>query len=255
MGTVFRLVTQDPQLAKQVDALLVDLETTSKPARASNIIQVAGEPGAPKELYKGCLRRASNESANQVLTHFVAVINQTAVNNLPQFAVHAAVLSEEERIIAFPAISGAGKTTLAAAGVLAELDYVSDEALVFDDEGRVIPYPKPMALSSWSCEKLGLDATGEERLVTAAELGGKALTETQDLTDVVIATYGSDELALEPIPSSRAVVELIGKSFNHYKDPERAFRLATQTAQRTRVWRLDYDDPVEAIELIRRELG
>jgi hypothetical protein len=51
------------------------------------------------------------------------------------------------------------------------------------------------------------------------------------------------------------VVELIDKSFNHYKNPARAFRLATQTAQQVRVWKMDYDDPRQAIELVARELG
>jgi hypothetical protein len=60
---------------------------------------------------------------------------------------------------------------------------------------------------------------------------------------------------LERLSSSQAVVELIGKSFNHYKDPERAFRLATQSAQQVGVWKLDYDDPREAIDLVAQELG
>ena len=182
------------------------------------------------------------------------MVNQAAVDDVAEFAVHAAVLASERRIVAFPAVSGGGKTTLGAAGVLAGLDYLSDEALVIDDEGRVVPYPKPMALSAWSCETLGLKTTGEETMFTAGDLGGLARTGAGDLTDVVIAGYGGGRLALEPLPPSQAVVELIGKSFNHYKDPERAFRLATQTAQRARVWKLDYDDPTEAVELVRREL-
>lgn len=249
------MVTQDEAVASRAEELFADLETTNRPARASNIIQVTGKPGAPKELYMGCFRRGSNEDANQVLPDLVAVINQRAVDSLADFAVHAAVLAGPQRIVAFPAVSGGGKTTLAAAGVLGGLSYLSDEALVLDDEGRVIPYPKPMALSAWSCEALDLKAAGVETLFTAGDLGGSARTDEGTLTDLVIARYGAGKLTLEPLPSSHAVVELIGKSFNHYKNPERAFRLATQTAQRTRVWRLDYDDPKQAIEFVARELG
>lgn len=251
---MFRVVTQDETLAERVDALFADLGTTSRPARAANIIQVTGKPGDPKELYKGCFRRGSDEDVDELLSLLVAVINQAAVETSARFAVHAAVLGHRERVVAFPAVSGAGKTTLAAAGVLGGLTYLSDEALVLDDRGRVIPYPKPMALSPWSCERLGLEPGPGERLFSALDLGGTALTEPVELTDVVIAVYGSEELSFEAISPSRAVVELIGKSFNHYKDPERAFRLATQTAQRTRVWKLDYDDPMEAVDLFRREL-
>jgi hypothetical protein len=165
------------------------------------------------------------------------------------------VLANDQRIVAFPAVSGGGKTTLAAAGVLGGLSYLSDEALVIDDEAQVIPYPKPMALSRWSCNTLGLTSTGEETLVTAGDLGGSTRTGRGPLTDVIIATYGSGTAQLERLSSSQAVVELIGKSFNHYKDPERAFRLATQSAQQVGVWKLDYDDPREAIDLVAQELG
>ena len=252
---MYRVVTQDQAFAEGIDDLLVDLEPTPRPARVANIIQVVGEPREAKTLYKGCYRRGSGDGSNGLLTTFITVLNQAAVEEVDQFAVHAAVLAGDDRVIAFPAISGGGKTTLAAAGVLAGFSYVSDEALVFDDEGRVIPYPKPMALSAWSCDKLGLTATGEETLFTTADLGGSPQADRGSLTDVVIAEYGARALGLERVPSSQAVVELIGKSFNHYKDPERAFRLATRAAGETRVWRLDYDDPREAIGLVARELG
>lgn len=185
----------------------------------------------------------------------VAVVNQAAVDHVADFAVHAAVLADEQRIVSFPAVSGGGKTTLAAAGVLGGFSYLSDEALVLDDEALVIPYPKPMALSRWSCNTLGLTATGEETLFTAGDLGGSTRTGPNPLTDLIIATYGSATPQLERMPSSQAVVELIDKSFNHYKNPARAFRLATQTAQQVRVWKMDYDDPRQAIELVARELG
>jgi len=247
---VFRVVTQDRTLAEGIDALLVDLEPTPRPARAANIIQVVGEPGEPKTLYKGCYRRGSGDDADDLRSTFITVLNQAAVDEAGQFAVHASVLADEDRVIAFPAISGGGKTTLAAAGVAGGFFYVSDEALVLDDEAQVVPYPKPMALSRWSCETLGLKATGEETLFTAADLGGSTRTGPGSLTDLVIPAYGSGSPALKPVPSSQAVVELIDKSFNHYKDPERAFRLATHVAQQVGVWKLDYDDPKEAIELV-----
>ena len=95
-----------------------------------------------------------------------------------------------DRAIAFPSVSGNGKTTLTAACLLSGFSYISDEALVLDGDGAVIPYPKPLALSKWSCETLGIPEEGEETLVTAADLGADVAQGGIRVTDVVVAEFG-----------------------------------------------------------------
>lgn len=183
------------------------------------------------------------------------MINLAAIEGCPHFAVHAAAVANGEGVVAIPADSGGGKSTLAAAAVRAGLSYLSDEALVFDDQGRVLPYPKPIALSPWSCEALGLPAGNSERLFRPEDLGGTTFGGSGTLTDIVLPRHGAGELKLESLPPSEAVSQLIRLSFNHYKDPERAFRLATETARRVRVWSLRYEHPKEAAEVLARGLG
>lgn len=247
---MIRVVTQDRSLADRIDDLLATFETTTKPARAINIIQVTGEPGELHRLHRGCRRVVFDEDEGLVPS-LVGLVNQRAIHGTSWFAVHAAVIASGDRVVAFPGDSGDGKTTLAAAGILDGMSYVTDEALVLDDSCQVVPYPKPLALSVWSCEALGLEPRGSETLFTAADLGSTVVNENRSLTDIVIAGYGAAHLALDRRPSSQAVAELIGKSFNHYKDPERAFRLSTEIAQSVRVWKLDYDAPKQAIKLVR----
>jgi hypothetical protein len=245
------VVTQDASLADRVDAVLRDFETTSRPARAANIIQVTGGPEEPYRLHRGCHRVVSHHDDHFLLPDIVGLINQAAIAGVKWFAAHAAAVATDDRVVAFPAVSGQGKTTLAAAAVLDGFAYVTDEALVLDDTGDVVPYPKPLALSAWSCEKLGLEPEGSERLFTASELGGTVVEATGPLTDLVVARYGAESPGIRRLPSSQAMAELIEKSFNHYKDPERAFRLSAEVARSVRVWGLDYDNPIQAIELLR----
>jgi hypothetical protein len=70
--------------------------------------------------------------------------------------VHAGVVAAGGAAIAFPGPSGAGKTTLTVACLLAGLEYGSDEALCLDWEtGAVLPYPRPLALTPAAAELAG----------------------------------------------------------------------------------------------------
>ena len=195
---------------------------------------------------------AESASADTVLLSVSARLNNAAINECDLFAIHSGVVGAEGRLAALPAESGRGKTTLTGALVRQGWGYLSDEALVFEDDGSVVPYPKPFAFSGWSAELLGVPAQGEETLVTASDLGGK-VGRGGRLTDLILSEYGH-ELSIEPLPRSQAVAALIHSSFNHYKDPARAFRIASEVARDINVWRLEYDDPIEAAELISNTL-
>lgn len=223
---------------------------TTHAARARNIIHITGDEERGYSVYRDCTRLCSEEPANRALPKMVAGLNSSVIETLGLFAIHAGVAGTADRIVAIPAASGHGKTTLTAALVRSGFEYLSDEALVFTDGGTVLPYPKPFALSEWSAEKLGMETQGEETLVTAADLGGE-VGRGGRLTDLILAEYGHDEARIEPLPKSQAVVALIGYSFNHFKDPARAFRIATEVARDVNMWQLDYGHPLEAVELIR----
>jgi hypothetical protein len=153
------------------------------------------------------------------------------------------------RIVAFPADSGQGKTTFTGALLTRGAGYLSDEALVFQRDGTVVPYPKPLALSRWSCEALGLEQRGEETLATAGDFGAKVAS-GGPLTDVVMTEFGSAETTIAQLPRSAAMSALLGHAFNHYKDPSHAFHLATKVASTSTVWSLRYQDPIDAATLL-----
>lgn len=188
------------------------------------------------------------------VARLVAALNNVVIDETPYFSVHSGVVQIGDQIVAFPAESGHGKTTLTAAALQAGARYLSDEALVFDDDGSVVPYPKPLALAPRSLQLLELGESEGERMLTAEDLGSTVAGPAR-LRHLVIAGYGSDQIELTPLPRSAAVATLIELSFNHFKDPGRAFQIATQVAREVDVWRLDYDDPKEAIDLLVESLS
>jgi hypothetical protein len=83
----------------------------------------------------------------------------------PFLFVHAGVVGWDGKAIVIPGRSMSGKTSLVAALVKAGAEYYSDEYAVFDENGYIHPYPKPLSIRS-SC---GMRAKKCE----ASEFGGK----------------------------------------------------------------------------------
>jgi hypothetical protein len=201
-----------------------------------------------------------SHSPLEIVTRALTEINMTAVAGLRQLAIHAGVVASPSGVVAFPAPSGAGKSTLTAASILAGLDYLSDEALILTDKGGVVPYPKPLSLSAHTRRLLGLGSVqwpgsdGEEVAMTAAELGGSIGREDSELRHVIVLQRGTHKPTLTRLPSVETVSALLSYSFNHYVRPEAAYRLACRVAEKCEIWRLTYDHPRPAAELIRERL-
>jgi hypothetical protein len=206
----------------------------------------------------------------EATTRVLAVLNATALAGTGCLAVHAGVVARGGRAVAFPAGSGQGKSTLTAACLRAGLAYVSDEALCLDwRDGGVLPYPRPIELSAWSRATVGLPGGiggPGDALVTAAELNAEPARPPLVLDHVVLphrhAGTGGDaetagagvrtgtEVDLEPVPRQQAAAALLTRSFNHWRDPARAFELVHQVVSGTQVWRLRLGDPTRAAALI-----
>jgi hypothetical protein len=253
LDTTFRILSQSQTVANEVDRVLAGFERSRQASRASNLVQITGQHDE-YSAYRDCGRIATDTDLPTLMSALVANLNFAAVEQCERFAVHAGVVGWPEGRVGIPASSGHGKTTLTAALLRQGFTFLSDEALVFGNDASVVPYPKPLALSEWSVDKLGLSRSSHaESLALPADLGSSFGT-GGPLTDLVISEYGHGKQSLQALPRSRAVAALIQYSFNHYKDPERAFRLATEVARDLRVWRLEYDDPLEAAEVLQDAL-
>jgi hypothetical protein len=165
------------------------------------------------------------------------------------------VVARGEAVIAFPAVSHAGKSTLAAACLSSGLQYVSDDALCVDfDHDAVHPYPKPLKLSRQAAALAGFVSPAheqEEIAVLPEDLGASLARGALRLRHVVQLVRRSGPPALHPLERSETIVMLLTMSFNHYRHPQLCFSLASRLALRARAWRLEYDDPRPAASLLR----
>lgn len=189
----------------------------------------------------------------EVVNGLLAELNRLAIGGLESLAVHAAVVGIGDEVMAFPAASGVGKSTMTAACLRSGFDYWSDEALILSPEGRVKPYPRPIALSERSRRLLGLKTEGEgEMPMTAADLGASLATGSGSLRHLVSLTRRPGPPNLVSRPRRLAVRAILDHAFNHYRQPEESFRLAVLAAGGCSHWELGYGDPLEAARYLVR---
>jgi hypothetical protein len=98
-------------------------------------------------LYGGAARLARTMELDEVLQLLESSLRcSVALRARRRLFVHAGVVGWRGRAIVIPGRSMSGKTTLVEALVRAGATYYSDEYAVFDAQGRVHPYPKPLSI-------------------------------------------------------------------------------------------------------------
>lgn len=265
LGATFHIRSETAAVGQAVDRLLAPFRRSrcGVPGRRRYAL-VRGKHGrGANALFRDCSVIARSDSWSSVVAALLAELNIAAIDAFDGFAVHAGVVAAEGGVIAFPAGSGDGKSTLTAACLLAGFDYVSDEALCLDlASGAVVPYAKPVMLSAHSealLENPGRTVTVEgdhgETALLAEDFGARPAEGELRLSDVVRLDRASGPPQLHPLARAEVVSTLFGRSFNHYKRPREAFDVVTRLARTCRAWRLEYDDPRQASELMMERLG
>lgn len=265
LGTRFHVRSSDQHVGDAIDRLLDPFrrDRCGVPGRRRYTFVSARSSGGKHALYRDCSPAHRHESWASLAGSLLAQLNLEVLGEVDHFAVHAGVVAAGGEVIAFPAESGDGKSTLTAACLAAGYDYVSDEALCVDYGTReIVPYPKPLGLSRWTRDILGLSdplvglqGTEDEAPMLAEELGADVATGELRLAHVVLLDRTQGETRLEPLPGSETMAALLRMSFNHYKRPQESFEVAAALAQHSRAWRLELSDPNEAARLLSDRLG
>lgn len=251
-----RVRCSDPAVASRVAHLLDSFATDDPITVASrNVFHLAeSEDRRARALFRDGDLLAQGEAWAPLIALLVAELNTSAVAEVRCFAAHAGAVAGNGAVLAFPSESGGGKSTFTAACLLAGFEYVSDEALCLDfDTGEVLPYPKPISLSPWSRNALSLPSSPEptgESLLSPRDLDVVAVEDRLPLRHVVLMDRARGRAELEELPRSEVVALLLRYSFNHYKHPEKSFRLLTNIAPDCRAWRIRFDDPLEGARTV-----
>jgi hypothetical protein len=137
---------------------------------------------------------------------------------LPRLFAHAGVVGWQECAIIIPGRSGSGKTTLVAELVRAGATYYSDEFAVFDHNGYVYPYPKPLSLR---------EVQGGHRIkLSAEELGGRIGTNPLPVA-IVLATQYDEHARWQPqiLSPGQAVLRLFENTIDARRRPQCAISI------------------------------
>ncbi|MDQ1486404.1 MAG: hypothetical protein QOJ62_2097 [Actinomycetota bacterium] len=186
-----------------------------------------------------------------------STLNSTAMDLSPCLCVHAGVVARGGRVVAFPARSGTGKSTLTGACLRRGFEYLSDEALCLSyDDATVRPYPRPLGLSTWTADKLGVTGpvAGDDIVVRAEDLGAPTIQPATDalrLTHIVLLDRrDGGSASLRQVHRREAVESLLRMSFNHYRRPAESLELVAAVVTGSTVRELTYSDPYEAADLL-----
>jgi hypothetical protein len=98
-------------------------------------------------LYEGALLAARSRQLDDILQALEVRMRQYVAESAQRRVfVHAGVVAWQGKAIVMPGRSYSGKTTLVAELVRAGATYYSDEYAIFDSQGRVHPYAKPLSV-------------------------------------------------------------------------------------------------------------
>ena len=207
-----------------LNRLLPYLPIGWKPVSAKNLKrnycielhQPNGSAPATHLLYQDGKKIACAGDEQSLLDTFESHITIAVADLAPRRVfVHAGVVGWRGRAIVIPGRSFSGKTTLTAALVRAGASYYSDEYAIFDRQGRVHPYARPLHIRK----------DGESMQTKLAVENFGALVGSKPLRlGLVIATRYRKGANWHPrkISSGHGVLELLKNTVSARRSPEAA---------------------------------
>ncbi|WP_336921863.1 hypothetical protein [Aquipuribacter sp. SD81] len=247
-----RLRVHDPSVGRDLRGLLAGLLVPDGSRPVDDDVEVVGR--GPYEVRGDGVATAAAADAPAAVGHCLAALNLRATSLTPHLACHSALLARDGAGLVVPAASGSGKSTLTAALVARGWRYGSDEAVGLTwDDGAVVAYPRPFALSAWSAAATGttggVPGDGETYHLPRAGL-------STDVTvrDVVLLRRRAGAPDLRPLHRAVALQELLRRAFTHHRDPARALVLYADLLRAASCWELSLGDPLAAADLLTDRL-
>ena len=175
-------------------------------------------------LYQGVCRVAHTRKADEALQALASGLHgQVAEQARERLFVHAGVVGWNGKAVVLPGRTFSGKSSLVAALVEAGATYFSDEYAVFDENGCVHPYAKPLSLR---------DEEGRPRGTYSVEaLGGRAATEPLPIGMILAARYEAGACwRPRPLSPGRAMLTLLDNTVQVRKQPQAAMQTLQKAA-------------------------
>jgi len=170
-----------------------------------------------------------------------------AQTSTTRFFVHAGVVGWSGKAIVIPGRSFTGKTTLVTEFLRVGATYYSDEFAVFDKNGYVHPFDRPLGVR--------LDSTGRQTKRTAHEFASRVGKEPLPLGLMIVTRY-KKSASWRPQSTSfgRGVLHLLGNSLSARANPTHALSVLTRTNEGARILRGVRGEAVEVVRSVQRML-
>jgi hypothetical protein len=165
--------------------------------------QGGARPSGDYRLSLGTELLARCSTAQEILSELGSALDfQVAAHARSFLFVHAGVVGWRGRVLVIPGRSCSGKSSLVTALIEAGAEYWSDEYALFDAQGQVHPYPRPLRLR---------EPAGGVRRVTAEALGASVGTGPAPMGWVLSTSYvPGASFAPECRRPGRGLMELLG---------------------------------------------
>jgi len=235
-----------------LDQMLLRLPIGWKQARSTQLDRVYslwanGGGEDPVTLYQEARRLLQNAPLEAALARLEFDVELFVVENNPaRIFVHAGVVGWQRRAIVLPGRSYSGKSTLVAALCRAGATYYSDEYALFDADGRIHPYPRPLRLR----------APRDGQLPVADELNLRVGDGPLPLGLIVLTHYRPGTiLQLRVISPGEALLMLLGNTMSARRRPHIVLQSLQRALTSGRVFTGPRGEADETAERLLRMAG
>jgi hypothetical protein len=172
--------------------------------------------GSVHRLYDNSDEALTSRSLKTILEIFERRLKMYVAEMAPhRIFIHAGAVGWQGKAIIIPGRSMSGKTSLVAEMVRAGATYYSDEYAVLDSQGRLHPYPQPLAIRATSHGPV------RQKKCFVEEFGGVAGSKPLPVGQVFVGRFAADA-RWRPIQLStgQAVLELLDNTVAARRKPE-----------------------------------
>jgi hypothetical protein len=182
-------------------------------------------------LYGDLELLARSRDLDAVLEAFQADLHRFVAEWAPRkYFVHAGVVGWKGRAILVPGRSFSGKSTLVSELVRAGAEYYSDEYAVFDDRGRVHPFPRALALR--------IEGQANQTKHAPESLGGAVGKKPLRPGLVLVSRYRSGaRWRPRRLTPGQGLLALLGNSVSARRDPRRVLESLRLGVEHAIGWR------------------
>jgi hypothetical protein len=229
-GARIRVGTNIPEVLSKLTEHLPPSARPIDPKEAQNVFTMLEidhldiKTKSEYHLYNGECQILETESLDSALEEMARQLHATvALEASPWIFVHAGVVGWTDAAIVMPGRSMSGKSSLVMALIRAGATYYSDEYAVFDHNGLVYSYPRPLRLRT--------ERYGELEIRSAQSLGGRVGTVALRV-GLIVATHYDSRADWEPTMMSpgEAVLCLFGNTIDALRRPQHAINTFARVA-------------------------